>query len=308
MKQTSDDRHEPLVSVIMPTYKRKPELVERAMNSLITQSYANIEIVVVDDSPGDYQYRAIVKALLDKLASRDSRIYYYQNASNQGGALARNKGIDLANGEFITFLDDDDEYLPEKIEHQVTFMLEHKCDLSFSNMIMYDDSGKIVDRRSYFDISHFTQMELFKYHLMYHFTGTPTFMFKADKLREIGGFKDVKMGQEFYLMVRAIKGNLNISYMDVCDVKIHKHNELAISNGPGKIKGEMDLYRFKLQYFDLFSKQEKRYINFRHQVVLAVAFKRNQQYFNMIKKCFKCLFCYPDLTINESLNFLGKIK
>lgn len=298
----------PLVSIIMPTYKRKPELVERAISSLITQSYANIEIIVIDDSPADYQYRLMVKELVDTLAKNDNRIYYYQNASNQGGALARNRGIELASGEFVTFLDDDDEYLPQKVEHQVTFMLQQQCDLSFSNMAMYDDSGNIVDRRSYFDISRLTQMELFKYHLMYHFTGTPTFMFKADKLREIGGFKDVKMGQEFYLMVRAITGNLNILYMDVCDVKIHKHNELAISNGPGKIKGEMDLYRFKLQYSNLFNKHEKRYINFRHHVVLAVAFKRNRQYLNMIKKCFRCLFCYPDLVITEAIDFLRKVK
>lgn len=281
----------PLVTVIIPTYKRTVEYLSRAVRSVVEQTYQNIEIIVIDDSPNEYAERDSIKKYMESIAS--DKIQYYQNESNMGGSLARNRGIAAAKGTYISFLDDDDEYMPEKIKKQVQFMQLGHYDLSFSNMIMYNTSGAVVDYRDYKDIPAFDNKSLLHYHLMHHMTGTPTFMFRAEKLREIGGFEDAKMGQEFYLMLKSIERGLVIGYLPECDVKVYKHNDGGITQGKNKIDGENRLYEFKRRYYGELSGREIRFINFRHWAVMVVAYKRNNMYLQMIKACIKAVVSSP---------------
>lgn len=101
----------PLVSVIVVTYKR-PDVLKRAILSVINQTYKNIEILVVDDASGDDTEKA-VKSITD------SRLKYICHEKNRGLATTRNTGIKNSTGEYITFIDDDDEWLPEKITRQI---------------------------------------------------------------------------------------------------------------------------------------------------------------------------------------------
>lgn len=296
----------PRVTVIIPTYKRSVEFLSRAVKSVIDQTYKNIEIIVIDDSPSNYIERDNIKKYMDSIVNQD--IKYYQNEKNMGGSLARNRGIELATGEYISFLDDDDEYMPEKIEKQIKFMLYGGNDLSFSNMIMYNSSGIVVDFREYTDIPAFDNESLLHYHLMHHMTGTPTFMFKTNKLREIGGFEDAKMGQEFYLMLKSIEKGLSIGYIPECDVKVYKHEEGGITQGKNKIDGENRLYEFKKKYYSQLNKQETRFINFRHWAVMVVAFKRNSMYVQMIEAGVKAFFSSPSDFTTQVFGFLNRVK
>ena len=110
-----------LVSVVIPTYKRSDTL-ERAINSVRNQTYRDIEIVVVDDNvPGDV-YSQSVKQLIDRLAYDNLTLVTQPKHIN--GAAARNAGIRKSNGEYISFLDDDDLIFPDKIEKQVAALKE----------------------------------------------------------------------------------------------------------------------------------------------------------------------------------------
>lgn len=296
----------PRVTVIIPTYKRTVEFLSRSVQSVINQTYPNVEIIVIDDSPSDYKLRNSIKKYMDTVV--DDNIKYLQNEKNMGGSLARNRGIELATGEYISFLDDDDEYMPEKIEKQVKFMLSGGNDLSFSNMIMYSSSGVVVDYRDYNDIPAFDNTTLLHYHLMRHMTGTPTFMFKTNKLREIGGFEDAKMGQEFYLMLKSIERGLSIGYIPECDVKVYKHADGGITQGKNKIDGENRLYEFKRKYFPQLSRKEIRFINFRHWAVMVVAYKRNSMYPQMIGAGVKALVSSPVDFVIQVTGFLNKVR
>jgi len=101
----------PTVSVIIPTYNRA-HLVGRAIRSVLNQTYQDFEIIVVDDGSTD-NTEEVVKGF------NDDRIRYIRHDENRGGAAARNTGIKAAQGEYIAFLDSDDEWLPEKLERQV---------------------------------------------------------------------------------------------------------------------------------------------------------------------------------------------
>lgn len=295
----------PKVTVIIPTYKRTVEFLSRAVKSVANQTYENIEIIVIDDSPESYEHRNDVKEYMTSVSS--NKIRYYQNEKNMGGSLARNRGISLAQGSFISFLDDDDEYKPEKIAKQVQFMLEGDYDLTFSDMIMYGTNGAVVDYRDYKDIPAFDNESLLHYHLMRHMTGTPTFMFKTVKLREIGGFEDAKMGQEFYLMLKSIERGLKIGYFPQCDVKVYKHADGGITQGKNKIDGENRLYEFKKKYFPQLNKKEIRFINFRHWAVMVVAYKRNNMYPQMISAGVKAFVSSPGDFVTQVSGFAGKV-
>lgn len=103
----------PLVSVVIPT-RHRPKLVLRAIHSVLNQTYSEIELVVVVDGP-DAATVAAVQAI------DDPRLQYIVNSRSLTAAGARNAGVAHTTGDWIAFLDDDDEWLPNKLERQMAF-------------------------------------------------------------------------------------------------------------------------------------------------------------------------------------------
>lgn len=114
----------PLVSIIITTYRR-PELLSRSIESVLKQTYSNIEIIVVDDNDPDTTYRKDTEKIMSIYESYEN-ITYVQQPHNMKQPAALNKGIQISKGEYIGFLDDDDEFLPKKIESQVLLLSKYK--------------------------------------------------------------------------------------------------------------------------------------------------------------------------------------
>jgi glycosyltransferase involved in cell wall biosynthesis len=104
----------PRFSIIMPTYRR-PALLRRAIQSVVNQTFEDFELIVVDDGNDD-ETPGVVKAFQDR------RIALLRHERNQGPAAAYNTGIRASGGEWISFLDDDDEYLPHFLERTLDFV------------------------------------------------------------------------------------------------------------------------------------------------------------------------------------------
>lgn len=115
-----------MVSVIIPTYKRSDMLCE-AIESVLHQTYPNVEVIVVDDNEPNTEWRKQTAEKM-KFFSTDDRVKYICHEINKNGSAARNTGIKEAKGCFFCFLDDDDCYYPEKISEQVSFLLENNVD------------------------------------------------------------------------------------------------------------------------------------------------------------------------------------
>jgi len=107
----------PLVSVVMPVYNGEKYLRE-AIESVLNQSYSNIELIIVNDASTDS-----TKSIIHSYS--DSRIQYVENEVNLGIVKSRNRGIDASNGEFIANLDSDDIAVPERIEKQLAFLSDN---------------------------------------------------------------------------------------------------------------------------------------------------------------------------------------
>lgn len=108
MEATADT---PLVSVVIPTYNRHL-LLRRALASVLSQTYRNLECLVIDDASTDATAEIVTSC-------GDNRIRYFKNENNAGAQASRNRGIQEARGAYIGLLDDDDAWLPEKLEKQV---------------------------------------------------------------------------------------------------------------------------------------------------------------------------------------------
>ena len=206
------------VSVIIATYRRN-ETLKRAIESVLNQTYNDIELIVVDDN-ADAEWNTEVS----NIVNIHPAVKYIQNKENKGSAKTRNIGISEAEGEFITFLDDDDIYLSEKIEHQLNDMIKHNADFSVTDLLLYNERDKLIDKRIRSYITDYSPEQLLKNHLMHHITGTDTLMFKKSYLEKIGGFPPINVGDEFYLMKEAICGGGKLIYTKGCYVKAYVHS------------------------------------------------------------------------------------
>lgn len=123
-----------LVSIITPCYNGAKHIVE-TIDSVLTQTYKNWEMLIVDDGSTDNSAE-----IIRNYVKRDNRITLIQQ-SNQGSASARNKGIYLAKGQYIALLDADDLWLPEFLEEQINYMKEHDTICVYSTRCFIDEDG-----------------------------------------------------------------------------------------------------------------------------------------------------------------------
>ena len=139
-------RESVLVSVITPVYNSESYIGD-TIKSVMSQTYKNWEMLIVDDCSKDNTAQ-VIKSF------NDSRVKYIRLDVNSGAAVARNKAIAKANGEFIAFLDADDMWKPEKLERQINFMQEHGYTFT-SYEILKEPKNKVIEVPTSLDYSHY---------------------------------------------------------------------------------------------------------------------------------------------------------
>lgn len=135
----SGDEMNKLISVIIPVYNTE-KYVEKALSSVIEQTYKNLEIIVIDDKSTDDSPR-----IIDEIAAKDSRVRVYHSAENVGHSLARNKGLELAQGDYIGFVDSDDYIHPQLYERLLSIMEENDTDIAICRNIAFKDEKELPD-------------------------------------------------------------------------------------------------------------------------------------------------------------------
>ena len=129
----------PLVSIIVPVFNVKAFLSE-CLDSLINQSYPNIEIILVDDGSTDGSGK-----ICDDYGRIDSRVKIIHK-ENGGLSDARNAGIEIATGNYITFVDSDDLLLPNTIEYLINLILANNADISVCQRIEIDENNNVIQK------------------------------------------------------------------------------------------------------------------------------------------------------------------
>ena len=127
-----------MVSVIMPAYNAEKYIV-KAINSVLEQTYQNLELIVIDDCSTDTTYETVLNML-----EKDARIRLYKNEMNLGVARTRNRGFELANGDYIALLDSDDIWMEDKIEKQINLAQKSNADIIYCSYAMVDVNENII--------------------------------------------------------------------------------------------------------------------------------------------------------------------
>lgn len=223
-----------LVSVIIPTYNRANKIV-LAIKSALRQSYSNLEIIIVDDNSADN-----TESIVTEYQNNHSNVRYIKNEINLGASLARNKGISFAKGEFVAFLDSDDEWLDNKIEEQVKMFLAGDANLGvvYTGFEYVRGSRKF---RSQYIPTH--KGWIFPVLLTYNCIGAlSNVMVKKKILDEIGGFDAVLPGcEDWDLFIRLSK----ICQFDFVGKVLMRYSEefdsVRISNSSKAVMSGQDL-------------------------------------------------------------------
>jgi len=200
------------VSIVIPTFNRAA-LLTRALASVRRQTHCDWEAIVVDDGSADATAAAVA-------GFDDRRIRYLRHAANRGGSAARNTGIRAARGDFIAFLDDDDEWVDEKLEEQLRALGDADAIVCTATL-----NGKAFLKHRPKD--HLDLRDLRKGTFVAG--GTGTLLARAHVFNDIGFDEQLPRGQDWDVFIRIAQG-YRVRYLNKPLVKYNEGEHARISN------------------------------------------------------------------------------
>jgi glycosyltransferase involved in cell wall biosynthesis len=231
------------VSVIIPTYNR-PKWLPEAIDSVLNQTYHDIEIIVVNDGSTD-DTEKVLEPYMDKIR------YIYKENGGPSPSSAVNAGIAAAKGEYIARLDDDDLFLPEKTELQVK-MFEENPDLGLvtSHHYVIDADGKILYLK---EVEDFPEHGIFYRMLQYCLFAQPTVMVRKECYDRVGLYRYI-LAEDYDMWLRISRfypaGVVNKP------LAMYRRHGSNISRGPVNSEVKFDIDIFICEYMDLLSLED----------------------------------------------------
>lgn len=279
-----------LVSVIIPTYNRTFEL-ERALKSVVEQTYNKLEIIIIDDN-FDVEISKKIESIIYNF--KDSRIKLIKPDQHVNGAYARNIGIKSSKGEYIAFLDDDDEWEKNKIEVQYEFLQNHKNYQAVASNYAIIQDGKEIKKVIQPEILDF-HFDIFRRRISLF---TPTLFFKREELLETRLFDEkLKRHQDIQLLLDFTKKH-KITVIQEVLVRINIDDKSNKPNYSDIEKIKADFFVSVAPHFDMYPRKSRRRIKAAHYFEIMFVMLKNKRILKAIKYFFKIGFsikAYLDL-------------
>lgn len=281
------------ISVVTPTYNR-PELLINSVNSVLSQTYSDFELIVIDDCSSD-NTPGVLKGF------RDERLKVIRNSSNKGIAAVRNIGVTSSQGKYIAFLDDDDEWLPDKLEKQIRIMENSPESLGcvYSGCLTTGPDGSEIVSTSIPRYRNKVLNEL----LLENFITTSTTLVKKSSIEKAGLFdEDIPYGEDYDMWIRIAEDfEFDFAPEPLTKYRIHPNsitrNYAKVINGIEKILSK---------HRSLFARNKKAYCN--HLLFLGVIYCYSGKTGEGIKTFMQAIRAYPfdaRLYYNLALSLLG---
>ncbi len=226
---------EDLVSVIIPVYNSE-KFIKETLNSVLNQTYKNIEIIIINDCSIDNS-----ENIIKSYCSKYKNIIYYKKQKNEGVAVARNLALDIAKGRYVAFLDSDDLWEKEKVEKQITLIKEKEASISYTAIEMINEyQDKIKSKREV--------REIIDYNFLLHNTMIATSSVIIDR-KKTGNFKMPlrRLGQDYATWLMLLRNGSKAYGINEALVKYRIRDNSLSSNKLKSIK----------QVFEIQTKEEK---------------------------------------------------
>lgn len=217
----------PLVSVVIPVHNRE-DTIKRAIDSVLHQSYSNLELIIVDDGSTDYTLDIVRKY-------SDTRIRVIELLKCGGANAARNKGISCARGEYIAFQDSDDEWLENKLEQQIAYMQNKDFSACFCAYNLIESDYSITMPEEYSNKERY-EKNLPKELTWHNVISTQTLVVRRDIVEKLGGFdNEMPRLQDYEFVIRLVQ-QIPVGYVSEVLVNVYR-TKCSISNdGLGMLK------------------------------------------------------------------------
>jgi amylovoran biosynthesis glycosyltransferase AmsB len=262
-----------LVSIIIPYYKNYKE-IGRALNSALGQNISEFEIIIINDASPDWEEGlAIINSY------EDSRIKVISHEHNKNGAAARNTGIKRANGDFIAFLDADDEWASDHLSTSLEFLTCNDWDLVFSKCLFYGKTGSRIMPEKGIDDNQTLSDYLF---VEGGVIATPSIVVKAKLAKQILFNESLRRHQDYDFLLKSEAVGIIICFKPKQSVIVHWENNNIREKG-----GTWDFsLMFASQYKKYFSVKAYSLFVFKFVILASLEEKERlrgvRQFFTLI--------------------------
>lgn len=254
-----------LVSVIIPSFRRC-DTVTRAIDSVLKQTYSNIEILVVDDNiPGD-EYSNKLEEVITLIP--DSRVRLIKQKVHINGAVARNEGVKAAEGMYVAFLDDDDEWLPDKVQYQIEILKKYPQYDGIAGGVTLWDKGV--------EISSLPSKPIVEDRLLFSVLtrevglATSSFLCKKRAFEDMGGFDpELKRSQDLQLFADFLFKYKIYPTWNKRTVKMHVESAINRLDSKCLYKNKEEFFTSIADVLESFSPAQRRRIKSAHYYEVA---------------------------------------
>lgn len=249
------------VSVIITTFRRDAKLLERAINSVLNQSYKNYELIVVNDNGLKSEYTEKVNKVIDEIVT-DKEIKLIHNDINIGAPASRNRGVKESKGDFIAFLDDDDEWMPKKLELQISkFKTQKKYEKKLGLVSCWHYYIKEINEKNHIiriKKPKIGYKDVQKVLLRKNIIGSTSFsLIKKKCIEEVGGFDEELPAKQDYDLWLKISEKYAFDFVNTPLCKYYAHNDYRITtDNSKKLKAEI---LFLNKHYNLINSDRKAY-------------------------------------------------
>ncbi len=223
-----------LVSIIVPVYNVE-NFIEETMNCVLAQTYPDWELLLVEDCSNDNTV-TLIQRYMEKAG--DTRIRLIRQPSNMGAAQARNRGLKEANGRYVSYLDADDLWAPEKLEKELAFMRDKDAAFAFTGYEFADETGKGTGK-----VVRVPEKLTYRQALSNTTIFTTTVMFDLRKLPKEQLEMPVMKSEDTALWFRVLRSGVTAYGLDENLVKYRRPGKSLSSNKLEAMRRIWNLYR-----------------------------------------------------------------
>lgn len=221
------------ITVLMTVYNEPVDFVEKAISSILTQTFKDFEYIIILDKPDNHGMRSY----LEETAKEDGRIRFYVNEQNLGLARSLDRGIGLAEGAYIARMDADDISKPERLEKEIHFIEETGADMVCCLVDKIDEKGEKWDEIKPFpDSAEFIRKMLPVQNIVVH----PSVMMNTEKVKALGGYRSFASCQDYDLWLRMLTNRFQIKILNENLLNFRRHkNSITASKRYVQILNEV---------------------------------------------------------------------
>lgn len=266
------------VSVIMPTYKGNENIIY-SIESVLKQTYKNIELIVVDDNGRNSPEQKKTENLVSKYFS-DSRFKYIIHEENKNGSSARNTGIKISSGSYISFLDDDDIFVDDKIEMQINYFKS----LPDEYGLIYGGVREVYSDKYYKDILPiYVEDFMYEYLACKLFVCSSSIMIKRNVIDKIGLWDEsFKRHQDMEFIVR-VSSCFKVGFIKNISVIKKRLDRNLPRNGELVEKLRVHYLQKMKQFIDKYNYIQQQEIYFQNYIPVGKAYLKNGDIKHMIR-------------------------